>query len=58
MAQKVFEPSREKTCFLHMAQISYASSLLLSSVAVKPSLFQTWAESPKTGFFHDEAHLI
>ena len=37
---------------------SEISRVLVSSVAVRPSLCWTWSETPKTGFSHNEAHLI
>ena len=46
----------QRLCFRHMDSTipllpkSETSSLYPSSVAVQPGLYQTWSETPKTGF--------
>ena len=54
----------QRLCFSYidsiipLLSIYEISSLWPSSVAVQPGLFRTWSETPKTGFSHNEAHML
>ena len=42
---------------LYYLNPKFQASSHASSVAVQPGFCQTWSETPKTGFSHNEAHI-